>query len=359
MDDENDETSEGTTLDDADDDEESELGEGNESELDEGNDLPRPVDDGEPPQPAGVTVGTSTDHPPDPLEAEVAEPVDERQFASVGVNTSNRPVRSFATMTEPEPAPVPANVSAEVDRYFQDLLTSVDRDTREADELLGRLARPPSVGEEKETPVPVLDPVSAGIMKAVARGDHASAAALLQDRQAEDDREKQEEEAKKNQIYRFGVRNNIPLRGAKGPLDPDARGVEEVARPDPEQGWNRPGPARRVSTFGGQAGPSGLLPRVPINGQVADLVKITEDRERRVNLPDIQPRGRHEHPQRRAGLGPGAHAQPPRPLGHYAEPLHRNTVAPPQVSSAKPRSRVVTRQLPTPNTVNKNAGRFL
>ena len=365
MNDENDDTSEGTS--DEEDyefefEEEDEPIELREPYIDEGDDFPVPPyvpDDGEPPQPVGVTVGTNTDPPPDPLEAAVAEPVDERQFASVGVNTSNRRVRSFATMTEPEPPPIPANVSAEFDRYLQDLLSSVDKDTREADELLGQLARPPSVNEEKEEPVPVLDPLAAGVMKAVARGDHASAAALLQDKQTEDDRK--EQEAKKNQIYRFGVRNKIPLRGAKGPLDPNAKGVEEVAPPVPEQGWNRPAPARRVSnsvagivaapTFGDeQAGPSGLLPRVPIQGRVANLIKMTEDRERRINLPDIQPRGRSEQPPRRAGLGPGAHAQPPRPLGHFAEPLDRHVLAPPQVSSAKPRSRVITSSCPRRTT---------
>ena len=343
MADENDDTSEGTSVDD------------NEPDTDEEGDVTEVVnegggpDNGEPLEPVGVPVGNPYP-PPGPLAADVAEPVDERLLASMGVNTSIRPVSSVGTMTEPEPAPTFANAAAEVDLFLQELVASVDKDIRQAEELSVQLAHPTLAKEEKQQLVPVLDPISASIMKAVARGDHAGAAALLQDTQAE---------SKKNEIYRIGDLNKIGLRIAKGPLDRDARGVKEVARPKPEQAWNRPVPARTAPKPDEQAGPSDPLPRVPVSRKVADMIEAVEERERRINLPDIQLRKRHEQPPRQAGLGPGAQMQPQRPLGHFAQPLDRYAVAPPQVSSAKPRSRVITRALPTPNNVNKNVGRFL
>lgn len=132
-----------------------------------------------------------------------------------------------------------------VEQYLGELIESVNKDNRQADELN---QVPGPTLEEEPRPVPVLDPVTAGVMNAAARGDHASAVALLQDRKTSK-KKKAEEEAEKNELYRLkllkgprwqpgakiGAHREEPfrIRAAKGPLNTNAQGVKWVQPPKP------------------------------------------------------------------------------------------------------------------------------
>ncbi|KAL3158944.1 hypothetical protein ABBQ32_011342 [Trebouxia sp. C0010 RCD-2024] len=163
----------------------------------------------------------------EPVSAEETEPVPKPMTAEVGTSYELK-------------APSLADAYTQTDRYLEGLVESVHEDNGQADKLN---QVPGPTPEEEPKPVHVLDPVTAGVANAVARGDHASVVALLKGQMASKKaKDTATEEAERNELYRLGLLKQprwepganphrdepYKIRAARAPLNPDARGVQWV-----------------------------------------------------------------------------------------------------------------------------------